>query len=355
MLVDTRMRLIAIGDDQFDGHSPRSAMDLVGRVGLLPSLKQCALDGRSRDIRATVKDRPWSVHVRGITAPTSGVPLAVHGCYVAEGDPVPPPPTVGSWEWEISPPGPNQVMRTYWSPDLYRLHGMRPRPREEYGSDWDVSGWEGPQWLDELLVPADRAEMRRIIDRAITAPTDALLTHTYRVRSPDTGETRHLRFAGQRWIQQGANEPPWWWRGITLRLPSGVGPAERPATAPLLDATFTLSRDPLFAVDVDYEHLYLTSRSFADLGLAVPANRHLPSMCHPDDLTALRTMLHACARSAGSTDTRHTIQIRLANRDNGWTALTISGVGVLLGDTTPHVLCRAEPTRPPCTEAPWPR
>lgn len=357
ILVDARMRLIAIGHRQYDGISPKTAMDHVGKFALLPALQQCASDGQERKASRVVKGRRWSVHVQPIRAPFSNVLLAMLACYVPEDQPFAPPPLVGAWEWEISPPGPDQVMRAYWSCDQYRIHGMQHHRKSGNGSDWELSRWEVPRWLDELIEPADRADMRRTIERAIGSRSDALLTHYFRARSPDTGSVQHLRVAGWRWTDNASEyeSPPWWWCGITLRaLPEHTRGALRPATGPLLDATLTLSRDPLFAVDVSYEHVYLTSSRFAEFDLAVPDNRHLPAMCHPQDLPSLRAMLAACTVRVGSGGQSHTVAIRLATRDGSWMRVVVSGIGVDISETgdNPHVLCRVQAT-PPAATARW--
>lgn len=344
ILVDARMRLIAVGDKQYDGISPKTAMDHVGKFALLPSLQACAHDGQERRASPVVKGRRWSVHVQPVRAPFNKVLLAVQACYVPEGQPFPPLPLVGAWEWEISPPGPDQVMRAYWSCAQYRIHGMQHKRKSTNGCDWELSRWDVPRWLDELIVPADRADMRRTIERAIGSPSDALLTHYFRARSPDTGSVHHLRVAGWRWTDNDES-PPWWWRGITLgALPEHTRGAHRPATGPLLDATLTLSRDPLFVVDVSYEHVYLTSSHFAELDLAVPDNRHLPTMCHPQDLPSLRAMLAACTARSGSGNPSHSVAIRLATRKGSWMNVVLSGIGVDTSETgdSPHVLCRVQ-------------
>lgn len=347
ILVDARMRLIAIGDKQYDGISPKTAIDHVGKFAVLPALQRCARDGQERRTSPIVKGRRWSVEVRPIRAPFSKVLLAMLACYVPEGHPVPPPPLVGAWEWEISPPGPDQVMRAYWSPELYRIHGITNMHKCESGCDWEFRRWDGPRWLDELIVPADRADMRRVIEQAISAPPDALLTHYFRAHCSGNGCVEHLRFAG--WRSAGGkaagSAPPWWWRGITMRATEEhTRRAHRPSTGPLLDATLALSRDPLFAVDLPYEYVYLTSSRFAELDLAVPKNRHLPAMCHPDDLPTLRTMLADCAALVGSAAEGRAIAIRLATREGGWADVVLNGVGVDINQTgdSPHVLCRVD-------------
>lgn len=345
ILIDTRTQLIAIGDQQFDGISPKTPMDHIGRFALLPPLQQCVRDGQDRDITAVAKGRRWSVRVRAVRAPVSNVVLAVHACYVPEGRPFPARPLVGAWECEASPPGPDQVMRAHWSCELYRVHGVTHRGANTGAADWECRGWEGPRWLDELIVPADRADTRRTIEHAITSRSDELLSHYFRARSPETGDMHHLRLVGRPWTDDTGDGPPWWWRGITLRaLPEHTRGAHRPATGPLLDATLALSRDPLFAVDVPYEHVYLTSARFAELGLAVPTSRHLPAMCHPEDLPLLRGMLAACAANTGGTGKNDAIAVRLATHDGGWRNVTLSGVGVDFSDNgdSPHVLCRID-------------
>lgn len=81
----------------------------------------------------------------------------------------------------------------------------------------------------------------------------------------------------------------------------------------------------------------------AELGLWLPLHRHLPTMCHPDDLHQLRWFLKDAL--SHPTATAGPVRARFATADGGgWQTLTIGGAGVRLSnvDDPHHVLCRVK-------------
>lgn len=352
VLIESPTSLLSIGQRRYDGLSPKTALDLAGSYTLLPVMRLAATDGVARTVDKKWKRRPWNVRVRPVLGPATGTVLAVHGCYVPAGRRFPAEPLVGAWEWRISPPGPDQIMRVYWSEDMYQLCGMQP-PRHHGGASWHGTrdGWEGARWLEELLVPSERAQMRRILDRMIHSTSDELITHDYGIRSPETGLEHWLRFAGRRTLAD--EDGAWWWRGVsTARDREDVDTLQQRAAEPILDAVFRTTEDVMFVVDVDYEHVYLSTDSFRTLGLALPDDRHLPTMCHPDDLSALRRALG----TAGSAEPGTAVQVRMAAESGGWTEAALTCVTIAFRHDlgAEHVLCRLTPSANLEATA-WPR
>lgn len=337
VLVDARFQLLAVGSDLYRGTSPRSALDITARHVLGHRLRSAAVDGVAHTDSTRFDGVPWETRVIPIKGPVHHAPLAVLGCYGPDAALFPPEPTVGAWEWKVTPPGPDQEMRTYWSGALFDVYGIS-RP----GSP-DPSFWEGPQWLDELVVDADRAEIRRGLDAFLTATTDALFFHSYRVRSPTTGQIFRLRYAGRSYVAEG---PTRWFRGVSTRIDHPTTPQVHgaPGTQDFVNAAFAVSADPLCAIDILYEHLYMTSQSFGRLGVDLPAHRHLPAMVHPEDMGMLRCFLSAAARRVSVP--LGPVPVRFAAVNRGWRTLAISGTGVRLSETEEpqHVLCRVSPT-----------
>jgi hypothetical protein len=336
IVLDTRAQLLAIGDAAYPGTSARTALDPTARRILLPEMQATISDGQARTTVVTAFGRRWVVRVRPLIGPVTGQPLAVLGCYGPVPGRFPPPPLIGCWEWEATAPGPDQRMRTYWSPSLYEVYGFDPPAQDGRHQGW----WEVTQWLDELVAEADRPGMRRMLDELMTAPSDALVVHTFTAGNPETGQRHTLRAAGRNYAAEPGTTT--WFRGVTMRVDHQSQPdaADAAGLRDYLDAVFALARDPLCGIDATYEHIYLTTAKFASLGVALPPNRYLPAMCHQDDLPALRQMLkQAVDQPNAPVDP---VIARLAGVDGDWRRLEFTAVGVRRPEGEPRlVLCRA--------------
>lgn len=335
VLVADRSQLLAIGSRVYSGLSPRGSLDLIGRQILLPRLLPTLAgddDGRIR--YDTFDQRRWRSRLVPIHSPRTGTLIAVLGVYVPAEKELPERPLVGAWEWRVTPPGPDQVMRTWWSPTLFDVYGI-PYPKDRPRSEWS---WEGPQWLDELISPDDRPAIRRGLDEFMHAATDRLISMIYNVTNCD-GEQHRLRLAGRSYVNEPG--PDQYFRGTSMRVDHLE--ANTPAASnPYINALLGISADPVCAIDVEYEHAYMTSADFSKrLGLVdLPADRHLPRITHPDDLDVLRTLL----REAGQTSaTAGPTTIRMAAADGGWQTIEIVARSVRLtedDDEPHHVICR---------------
>lgn len=74
----------------------------------------------------------------------------------------------------------------------------------------------------------------------------------------------------------------------------------------------------------------------------MPADRHLPRMCHHDDVPALRAMLTEATTNPNTL--AGPVQVRFAGH-RGWTPLELIGAVVKCPGKNPrHVLCRVQPT-----------
>lgn len=342
IIIDRRFQLLSVGDTLYGGTSPRTTLDITSRRVLLPRMRQAIIDGRARTDAVAENGRRVAVRVVPVLGPISRSALAVLGCYGPDSAGFPPEPLVGAWEWRVTPPGPDQEMRTYWSESLYDVYAL-PRPATGGTNRPQRNYWEGPEWLDRLIVASDRVEMRRVLDELIAATTDALFIHSYRVRSPSTGEVHRLRLAGRSDVADG--RPVKWLRGVSMPIDHLDTDADlERSSQTYLDAAFTLAGDPLCAVDTWYEHIYMTSNNFSDLGIALPSHRYLPRMVHPDDVAPLRRWLTDAA--ASTTTPVGPVRIRFASLGGGWTTLSLTGTGVRLSKEEPHhVLCRVTETR----------
>lgn len=337
ILIDARFQLLAVGDDLYPGLSPKSHLDPTARHILLPRVREAVTTRLEREAAVLDDGRRWVTRVVPVLGAASGMALAVLAYYGPVDTEVPQPPLVGSWEWHVTPPGPDQEMRTYWSQELFRIYGIDP-PQAHIDPETGWRFWEGAQFFDELVADSSRAELRRVLDefRAATN-TDALHVAFYQVRNHQSGELQHMRLAGRTYITSQAGDR--WVRGFSHRVdPSRV--TEQPSSSRyLIDAAFRLSKEPLMAVETRYEHIYMTSENVLELGIWLPGDRHLPAMCHPEDLSALRALLSQAVKRPDEQIAPATI--RFAVVGGGWTALELTGIGVRMSGEEPHhVLCR---------------
>lgn len=371
ILLDGAGRLLAIGAAPYDGTSPRTGLDVVGKRVLLPRMRQAGVDGLPRHAEVTrYGGHSWQATVQVITGPVCGAALGVLGCYGPDAVRFPPPPVVGAWEWEVRPPGPGQVLRNHWSPAMFDVYGLPhglPHPdsaRALRGADHAGEAarrgyvWEGARWLDELVHASDRVAMRLALERFARLPPGELFTHVYRVR-PDGAAPRTLRLAGRGAALadgESAEGQRRWVRGVSMRTSpeARASDASGDGVAGYLEAALLLA-GPACVIDTAYEHIYLTSADFAELGLALPEHRRLSGLCHPEDLPALRTLLRQVTppTQPDATTDRGTatgwrgwrrsdpLPVRLAAAEGDWQAVAVTAVAAPLDGANPRdVLCR---------------
>jgi hypothetical protein len=320
ILADAELQLLSVGDRLYPGTSWRSALDFVSRKALLPQMRAALATGKPRTAVVMVDDRRWAAQATPILSPLSEAVLAVLGCYDAEGQQLPAAPLVGSWEWVVTPPGPDQRLQTFWSPQMYQVYGIPHLTRA-----W----WDGPQWLDELVSLADRPALRALFETFV-ADTEPVLRIRSFTASPPTGEHHALRVAGRCYQENGHTSL----RGITARLHDhNVEP--QPSH---LAAVLALSRDPIVMIDPRYEVIYLTPASFGDLGLVLPNTRNLLKMCHTDDIPTLRGLLRAA--TAQLEHTHGPAPIRFSAANGGWLDIEVLGTAVQVTTESIHVWCR---------------
>jgi hypothetical protein len=335
VLLDARGYLLAIGESQYYGSSPKASLDLTARRTLLPVMISASQNGQAQTRIVENLGSRWAVSVQTVTGGQSGRVVAVLGCYERPHVVLSAPPLVGAWEWGATPPGAEQRVGFYWSPALLAVHGMAARLQG--GAHWQ----SGPQWLDELVVASDRAETSEVLAELLGATDDKPRFHVLRVRSPETGQVHRVRLVG--WRDVGAPGPDVWLRGVLMPVDDGSKAAQAPmGIASYLDAAFALARDPLCAIDIVYEHILLTTARFGELDVVLPEHRDLAAICHEDDLPALRAMLTAATANLDAPV--GPVHVRFAKASGGWTMLELTGFGVRLsGEEPQHALCRATP------------
>lgn len=343
VLVEREQNLLAAGGKTFTGVSLRRALDPVGRAILMPELKAAAQRKAETTIEVSHDSRNWIVRTIPIIAPQSGAVTAMLGIYSEVGEDVPAVPLVGSWEWEVSPPGPNQTMRSFWDDEMFEIYGIAPT-----GDSLGTGAWPTPQWFNEIIVPEDRARLRVVIDEGISAVTPELHTLIYSViigsRSSKPGR-RKLRLSGRAHKQESSDTV--WLRGITHEISDHIDESTPGLTAALTDdflrAAFELATDvALAAVDTRYWHVYMTSPGWETSRLTTITNGTVSSLAADVDIGVLEAFLLTAALSPEVADKPLVVQLQTAL--GGYKYYSVRASGLRSGsEKNRYVMMRVSP------------
>ncbi|MUU73461.1 hypothetical protein [Pseudarthrobacter sp. GA104] len=143
----------------------------------------------------------WAVELRPVLSPRTATVLGVLAGVAKASDPLPEPPLVGVWEWEIerdSEGQPTLRRRTYWDRNLFHIYDVDPSVAQQR-----TGYWEAGEWASELIDQSDQMRVSSLIRDGIQ---DGLMGVTGKVRcltynivtgygSTSQGR-RHLRLVG---------------------------------------------------------------------------------------------------------------------------------------------------------------
>lgn len=275
MMNPDQFSVLSIGSTNFSGASMRKNLDSLGRELLLDRTRRAMVSAVAVRETAEVRGAEYDVLVDPILSPTSRTVVGALAIYVPSGHEFPERPVVGSIEWEIRDGG--RRITTVWNDDMFILYGIR---RSGMGSAGDFT-----QWVNELIAPEDRARMKVVITGGIAAPDEQRHLVAYRILTGD-GQSRYLEASGRVYLDRESGAK--WLRSITREVP-GSAPKVTPnnvdtSSGPLLRAAFELSDNAMFAMDISWSQIFMTSPSWENVGLQYPSQGHLPHVIHPDDL-----------------------------------------------------------------------
>ncbi|WP_236787964.1 hypothetical protein [Amycolatopsis sp. GM8] len=199
--------------------------------------------------------------------------------------------------------------------------------------------WEGPRFLDEVMVGSYRARMRELIATALRSP-DVLHIEEFEVLHQRTGRNMPMRMIGRQ-VPDDAG-PVRWLQGVTHPIRRLTPGRPRVQSLELITAAFANAGDPLGVIDPEYRQIWMTSNDFGhQLGIALPDDRSLVAMCHPDDMP----ILHQLITDGSATPASSPIgprRVRMLGRDGSWRIIDLTASGVRLDGET-HVLARFRP------------
>jgi hypothetical protein len=343
LLVEREQHLLSAGEKTYTGVSLRRTLDTIGRAILMPELKAAALRTVETSLIVSHDSRDWIVRTVPIIAPQSGEVTAILGMYSEVGELTPCRPVVGSWEWEVSPPGPNQMMRSYWDARMFEIYGIEPT-----GDRSGSGAWPTPQWFNEIIVPEDRARLKVVIDEGIAAVTPDLHTLIYSVvtgHGSSKPGRRKLRLSGRAHSSESSDTV--WLRGITHEISDHIDEStpglQSASTDDFLRAAFELSTDiAIAAVDTRYWQIYMTSPGWEAAGLTTITNGSISSLAAQVDLSELEEYLLFAAMSPEVAD--NPLVVKLQTDPGKYKSYSVMASGLRSGsEENRYVMMRVSP------------
>jgi hypothetical protein len=308
VLVEAQGRLLSIGKSLFNGQSPRTQLNSLGRRFLLPLLTQTASTGEPATKSFTEAGIEYQAQSEPVLGP-SGVVHAVLACYVREGRRPDRRPEIGAWEWDAP------KLRTHWTPDLFRVYGYPAPPAGQ-------SFWEAPEWFG-LTESGGFPALMEVLARFQTGRLADLQIHLFRISRADTGAIQRLRLAGRTYFDQDGTVA--WFRGVTVRVDGHyLGIDEQFNQQQYLDAALMLNPAPVCVANLSGDlRVMLNNTPWERVGLDMPQDGLFISAVHPEDRTRVRAFLQgaAIAPSPGTSVT----QARCA-AGSGWIKTELAAV-----------------------------
>ncbi|WIB66840.1 hypothetical protein DEI93_12865 [Curtobacterium sp. MCBD17_035] len=307
--------LLAVGDQEHAGVSPRRNLDRRAREVLLPALSEVIGSGAALRRIVHLGGDAYQVDARPVITPDRSHVTGAYGVFVPAADPVPEPPLIGAWQWTVDTSG-NNVGSTssQWDAGLYRLHEFSPD---------DVQSSRGPvgDWLTRLLPYEERARVKTTVDAGLAAANGVHQLLTFgAVTRPDTPNPgrKQLALVGTSTVLP--DRPGVFYAyGFTREVPKPS--TYRTTGLDIVDAAefarayFALAGDVAYAaVDCLQSSTFMTSPSWGRLGLHEPFEGDIASLALAEDRPAFEEFVAAARRSVDHDAATH--DVRLV-RDDG--------------------------------------
>ncbi|GAA4266613.1 hypothetical protein [Frondihabitans peucedani] len=294
--------LLAVGNQDLDGVSPRRHLSQVGRQVLLPALTEALSNGSAVDRVAEFGDESYVVRVKPIHTPDKSRVVGAYGIYTEEGRQLPPEPLIGAWQWTVDLTG-NNVGDTssLWDDNLYELHEF---PKSASQSSRGPVG----DWLTRLLPYEERARVKTTVDAGLAAGNNVHQLLTFgaitRLGTPNPGKKQlslvgsavpiegrpgvHFAYGFTREVQR-----PSTYRTTGLDV---VDPTE------FTRAYFALASETAFAaVDCAQSYTFMTSPSWGLLGFYEPFEGDIAALATEKGRLEFETFIEQARQSDGET------------------------------------------------------
>lgn len=330
VLVDRAMMMLSIGDECYNGTSPRRAFTdpIARKTTLLPKLRQACRTGEDSESDDSVDGHRYTTRIRVIRAPKTQDIVAVHGVYVPKPEPIPDPPTVGAWEWRV--PNDTGPVETYWDDALCNIYGIAPDQKGDLVGD--VGGW-----LSSIVTGESRAKLKVLADEIVEDPMSSLQIVPFEIMPfQDTSPDTRVRVRSAARSYDDPHEPVVWMRGITQYNPGDdsarVENIKMPDAGNFLQAILEASTAPIAAIDTVRWTIYLYSRSWHRLGLSRASTEYFPLGLHEDDVERVTTKLEDAANHPNQAREPFLARLALANGERPYCLFRPCGVTATKND-----------------------
>lgn len=260
-------QIVRAGDEPCGPVSARKITRAIPRKLLLdePRIEQAFETNTVPDTgTVTYDDRDWTVAFRPVLAPRTSTLVGLLAGVSPASEPLPEPPLVGSWEWQIerdSQGQPTAHRRTFWDCNLFRLYGVSPDTAERRAGYWEVG-----MWANELIARSDQMRLTTSVREGIhDGPLAGLRCLTYNVITgygSDTRGSRHLRLVG-RVVPYQPEDTTIMLRGFSYQVPETFHDMAFEQDAARVDdvlrGVMDLTDEPMAVLDPDTLEVLLTS------------------------------------------------------------------------------------------------
>jgi hypothetical protein len=297
--------LLAIGEAEFPGVSPRKSLDRRSREILLPVMTK-ALSGAETPAEATTyQGVGYTVTASPIRIPDGSRIVGAVGVFVAAPASLPPRPLVGTWQWTVDTTGNNVGENaSVWDDNLFELHEY---PREAIRSSRGPVG----DWLTEMLPYEERARVKATVDAALFAGNSLHQLLTFGAVTP-RGTRKQLALTGTATPiedQPGVHFAYGFTREVAAPSTYKTSGIEAVDTGDFARAYLELARETAFAAfDCEQTYTFMTSPSWSRVGLPSPFDGDIRTLAVGDDRTRLQTFVDD-ARSAEHDDQEFSLRL----------------------------------------------
>lgn len=327
--------LLAVGDEDHPGISPRNWLDVRTRTVLLEKLRAILTSGEAFESTVHYGSREFFVVAKPVVSPDGKQIVGAYGIFENPGHPIPVEPLVGTWQWRVSKQTGKNVGEdaSLWDDNLFKMYGIDPAT---------VESKRGPagEWLAKLISTKDRDTIKLVIDSGISVNNRSRHLLSYEViYGYGSANPRKKQIANSARAYDDPDYPDAiMLRGFSREVASPmklITPGLSPVSSGLMtEALFALAADRAFAaIDMQQEVTFRTSAKWADFGLLPDFEGNLAALAHPDDKFGFEH--HLASAAAGRIGPETSINVRLRTTAETWQAFTVevAPIGLLDGES----------------------